>query len=90
MDFLIIKRAFILNYKKTVVISGTIKNDIKKPVSEFNALLINNSEILIEEVDEVLIENNSYTAFTFKLEGFNERLLENIIKSNEGREIEII
>ena len=90
MDFFIIKRAFILNYKKLLTISGTIKNDINKPISEFSALLINNSQIPIEEVEEVLIENNSYIAFTFKLDGFNESLLEDIIKSKEGREVKII
>lgn len=90
MDFFIIKRAFVLNYKKLLTISGTIKNDVNKPMSEFSALLINNSQIPIEEVQEVLIENNSYIAFTFKLDGFNESLLEDIIKYQEGREIEII
>ncbi|RNA63542.1 hypothetical protein D1631_17295 [Chryseobacterium nematophagum] len=90
MDFFILKRAFILNYKKLFIISGTIRNDLNKPMSEFSVLLINNSQISIEEVQEVLIENNSYIAFTFKLDGVDESLLEDIIKSREGREFKII
>ena len=90
MNFFIIKRTFILKYKKKVAVSGTIKNDINKPISEFNKLLINNVEVPIEEVNEVLIDHNSFIAFTFKLNSFDESLLLDIIKLKEGTEVEII
>lgn len=90
MDVFKIKRVVVLNYIKKVAISGTIVNDIEKNMSEFTKLIINNAEVPIREVNEVLIGNNFYIAFTFDLDTLDTILLQDIMKFKEGYELEII
>lgn len=90
MDFFIIKQIVKLNYKKKLAISGIIKNDINKPMSQFSKLLINNIEIPIGEINEALISDNFYIAFTFDLNSFGENLLSEIMKLEEGQMIGIL
>lgn len=90
MDVFKIKRVVVLNYIKKVAISGIIVNDIEKSMSEFTKLIINNAEVPIREVNEVLIDNNFYIAFTFDLDTLDTILLQDIMKFKEGYELEII
>ncbi|MGN7758085.1 hypothetical protein ACTJIV_11450 [Chryseobacterium sp. 22532] len=90
MDVFKIKRVVVLNYIKKVAISGIIVNDIEKSMSEFTKLIINNAEVPIREVNEVLIDNNFYIAFTFDLDTLDTILLQDIMKLKEGYELEII
>ena len=90
MDVFKIKRVVVLNYIKKVAISGIIVNDIEKSMSEFTKLIINNAEVPIREVNDVLIDNNFYIAFTFDLDTLDTILLQDIMKFKEGYELEII
>ncbi|AZA76488.1 hypothetical protein EG347_02590 [Chryseobacterium sp. G0186] len=88
MDFFKLKRIVFLNYKKKVAISGTIINDINKPMSEFSRIIVNNTEVVIQEVNEVLIDDHFYIAFTF--DSLDAVLLQDIMHLNEGHELKII
>ncbi|WP_106915413.1 hypothetical protein [Chryseobacterium aurantiacum] len=90
MDVFKIKRVVVLNYIKKLAISGTIVNDMDKSISEFTKLIINNAEVPITEVNEVLINDNFYIAFTFNLDTLDAILLQDIMKFEEGYELEII
>jgi len=87
MDYFIIKKTFLLKSRNKLIVSGTIKNDINKPMSEFDNLLVNNIKIPIKEVNEVLIDDNSYIAFTFDLNTLDENELNNMIELKEKQEL---
>ncbi|WP_370899572.1 hypothetical protein [Chryseobacterium gossypii] len=91
MGVFIIKRVFTLNYKKKLVIAGIIKNVDEKSINNSNSLVINNNVNLpIQELNESLIEDKTYQAFTFDLNTIGEDLLQDIIKLKEGQEFKII
>lgn len=90
MGVFIIKRVFTLNYKKKLVIAGIIKNVDEKSINNSNILVINDTNLPIQELNESLIEDKTYQAFTFDLNTIGEDLLQDIIKLKEGQEFKII
>lgn len=87
----IIKRVFTLSYKKKLVVAGVIKNIDKKNINKSNSLLISeDTKLPIQELNEVLIEDVVYQAFTFDLDTLDTILLQDIMKFKEGYELEII
>ncbi|WP_292008801.1 hypothetical protein, partial [Chryseobacterium sp.] len=63
----------------------------EKSINESNSLVINNNiNLPIQELNESLIENKTYQAFTFDLDTISEDLLQDIIKFKEGQEFKII
>lgn len=87
MDHFIIKKTFLLKSRNKLIVSGTIKKDINKPMSEFDNLLVNNIKIPIKEVNEVLIDDYFYIAFTFDLNTLDENELNDMIELKEKQEL---
>lgn len=88
---LIVKRTFILNYKKKLVIAGSISNWAEKGIDQSNCIVINeNIQLPVQEINEVLIGKQSYIAFAFDLDTVNRDLIQDILELNEEQKLRII
>ncbi|MDR2229428.1 MAG: hypothetical protein LBE39_08140 [Flavobacteriaceae bacterium] len=89
MDHFLIESIFRLQTKNKLIVTGCIKSDLKLKNYIINVIVLNNSAIPINTVNETIIENQPYLALTINIDCISEELLSMIMKLKKGQIIQI-
>ncbi|OPC58141.1 hypothetical protein DSC47_11305 [Elizabethkingia miricola] len=89
MDHFLIESIFRLQTRNKLIVTGSIKSDLKLENYIINVIVLNNSVIPINTVNETIIENQPYLALTINIDCISEDLLSTIMNLKKGQIIQI-